>query len=357
MVLVKLVILITVMGSLLCINKYNDYRLFTAVFICGVFHILFGKMIKKYLNKNIMFSRCTTNPSEVVHNLKRANTYPSPVANTWYHFCDSSDLANGKVLEYRALGRTFVMWRDQVTGKPVCMDAFCIHLGANLGKGGKIVDNCIQCPFHKWKFAADGTIMDVPYIKDPTSCQSSSRKQKTYKCIDWWGIVLVYFHADDKEPEFYPPASLDKEMIDEGYAPHVKWDTGFYTFLPIDMVDQSVDYAHFATLHGTFMIPWTSIKAPTWLFKLLPLAIGHDTQTYLGDDKEWAEKVKSTGWGCVDRHLLYFTDFAGLTWNKKVMDFTVAPTIEMFVGPAIIVFHIPFTIGNLLANKSNYAFA
>ncbi len=33
------------------------------------------------------------------------------------------------------------------------MEAYCKHLGANLGVGGKVVNQkCIQCPFHGWLY-------------------------------------------------------------------------------------------------------------------------------------------------------------------------------------------------------------
>lgn len=38
-------------------------------------------------------------------------------------------------------------------GKPHALHAYCAHMGANLGMGGKVVNNqCIQCPFHGWLY-------------------------------------------------------------------------------------------------------------------------------------------------------------------------------------------------------------
>merc|ERR1719329_1383185 len=68
-----------------------------------------------------------------------------------------------------------------------------------------------------------------------------------------------------------------------------------------------------------------------------------------GDDPEWKERVAQTGWGVVDQHYIYFTDLAGLKWNDKVMDHTLSETVEMFIGPAMMCFNIPFTIGALKA--------
>ena len=182
------------------------------------------------------------------------------------------------------IGKVFVLWRDN-NGKPVCQDAFCIHLGANLAKGGKVVDNCIECPFHRWKFNSDGTVHSIPYLKKPTECQTS-KKLKTYHCVDWCGLVCVYFHADyydnnnnnnkdhekdQKEPEFLLPSFVEKELHDHHWVPHLTWDIGFVTLSPVDWVDQAGDHAHFHSIHADFLFPWTKISPPKWLLKIFPL--------------------------------------------------------------------------------------
>jgi len=49
------------------------------------------------------------------------------------------------------------------------MDAYCPHLGANLGVGGLVRGDCIECPFHLWKFRGiDGECVNIPYSKNGT---------------------------------------------------------------------------------------------------------------------------------------------------------------------------------------------
>jgi nitrite reductase/ring-hydroxylating ferredoxin subunit len=345
---------LAVVGSILVASLYQEFSLVVAVVALGVLYLGFYPTVADYYSKNVLYNKSLDVPSRDMHNKRRFKTYPSPVMNTWYHFCDSSQLKNGQVMEYRALGRVYVLWRDH-NGKPVCQDAFCLHQGANLGVGGKVVDNCLECPFHKWKFTSNGTIHEVPYLKDPTACQSLNRKQKTYTCMDWCGWLLVYFHADDKDPEFYPPAFVSDQLKTEGWSPQLSWDAGYYNFSPVDIVDQAGDHAHFQTLHSEFMIPWTKIPFPDWFRSLVPLAISHTCATYRGDDKDWAERVQETGWGVVDKYLLFFSDVAGLTWRGKLMPTTVAQTLEVYVGPALVIFNIPFTLGMQLMTCASLA--
>lgn len=46
------------------------------------------------------------------------------------------------------------------------VDAYCPHLGANLGVGGRVHGNCIECPFHGWQFDGEtGQCVKIPYAE------------------------------------------------------------------------------------------------------------------------------------------------------------------------------------------------
>jgi hypothetical protein len=201
-------------------------------------------------------------------------------------------------------------------------------------------------PFHNWRFGSDGSIRHIPYAKNPDQCPKSP-KLPVYPCVDWCGIVCMYFHADGPEtkPEFELPDWVPNQMEKEKWAPFSKLDLGHVTLTPIDWVDQAGDHAHFHTLHNEFLIPYTLIPFPDWVKRLIPLAICHELVTYKGDDPEWEVKSKAMGLGCVDKFLIFFTDKAGLTWHGKVMETTLSETLENYIGPSMIAFHIPFTIG------------
>lgn len=49
-------------------------------------------------------------------------------------------------------GHNIVVFRNS-EGKVYALYGYCAHMGANLGVGGKVVnDSCVQCPFHGWLF-------------------------------------------------------------------------------------------------------------------------------------------------------------------------------------------------------------
>ena len=84
--------------------------------------------------------------------------------NGWFRLCDSHEVKTGESKFFDYVGRHVVVYRgfDNIV---YCMDAYCPHMGANLGLGGKVKHgNCIECPFHGWLF--DGATGQAVVGKD-----------------------------------------------------------------------------------------------------------------------------------------------------------------------------------------------
>lgn len=91
------------------------------------------------------------------------NELPPPYPNGWYSILESSSLKPGKATSVSCLGETFAVYRT-AEGKVNVLDAYCPHLGANLGVGGRVEGDNIVCPFHQWSFrGTDGQCTNVPY--------------------------------------------------------------------------------------------------------------------------------------------------------------------------------------------------
>ena len=76
----------------------------------------------------------------------------------------SEELEPGTARPARYFGKDLVIWRTS-GGEPRVFDAFCPHLGAHLGHGGKVEGDSIRCPFHAWSFDGAGNCIDIPYAK------------------------------------------------------------------------------------------------------------------------------------------------------------------------------------------------
>lgn len=64
---------------------------------------------------------------------------------------------------FPSTGEELVAFRTE-DGVANVTDAYCPHLGAHLGIMGRVVGDCIECPFHGWRFKGkDGSCSHVPY--------------------------------------------------------------------------------------------------------------------------------------------------------------------------------------------------
>lgn len=88
---------------------------------------------------------------------------PPPYPNGWYSIMESSDIKKGEAKTICALGEQFVVFRT-LKNSVYVLDAYCPHMGANIGIGGRVIAETIECPFHQWSFRGiDGQCVKVPY--------------------------------------------------------------------------------------------------------------------------------------------------------------------------------------------------
>ena len=78
------------------------------------------------------------------------------------------------------------------SGQVHVMDAYCQHLGANLGVGGTVEGENIVCPWHGWRWRGDGTNALIPYSK--IGCKNNVRI-RTYPSVEWYGFILAWHRA------------------------------------------------------------------------------------------------------------------------------------------------------------------
>ena len=174
--------------------------------------------------------------------------YPfPPFADGWFQIAYSGDVASGQAIPLSYFGKELVLFRDE-SGKASVLDAFCPHLGAHLGHGGKVVGDCIECPFHAWKFNGEGACTEVPY---------ATRIPPKAKIEPWHmreinGMILVWHHGLGEAPSWEPPVFTEHE--DDAWTPYStrKWKIRAHNQ---EMAENAVDSAHFRYLHGTHDMP------------------------------------------------------------------------------------------------------
>ena len=131
----------------------------------------------------------------------------------WFGIGWGDEFPPGKVVALRYFGEDLVAWRTD-DGRLVVMDAYCPHMGAHLGVGGRVDGDCIVCPFHGWSWHADGHNAGIPYAKRA----NSRAKIGTWSVVERGPMALIWFSWRSRQPTWDPP---DFEAV---AAPDVFWD-------------------------------------------------------------------------------------------------------------------------------------
>src|SRR4249919_3838106 len=119
-----------------------------------------------------------------------APRHPFTVPHGWFSLGRTDELPDVDVGPITAFGRELVLWRND--GEHHLADAFCPHLGAHLGFGGRIDDGCLVCPFHEWEFSSDGANTKIPYAERP----NRRARLRTYPTIVRNRHLLAWYHPD-----------------------------------------------------------------------------------------------------------------------------------------------------------------
>jgi nitrite reductase/ring-hydroxylating ferredoxin subunit len=185
--------------------------------------------------------------------------YP-PNPNGWFRVAYADDLGPGDVLPLAYFGTELVLYRAE-DGTAAVLDAYCPHLGAHLGHGGRVEGDGLRCPFHAWKWGADGGCRDIPYAKKIPP----RARIRAWPVRERNGLVLVWHHAEGKDPDWEIP-ELPEIGSDEWMPLEVRRWTVKSRWL--DMNENAVDQAHFHFVHGTPSIPEAEVEVDGPVFRV-----------------------------------------------------------------------------------------
>ncbi|KPJ17450.1 3-ketosteroid-9-alpha-hydroxylase oxygenase subunit [Papilio machaon] len=133
---------------------------------------------------------------------------PPPYPNGWFAVVESRDLKVGKMVSVDALGLNLCVYRGE-DNVARCVEAYCPHLGANLAIGGTVSGSCITCPFHQWKFNADGQCVGIPNVETVPAGISI----KKYHTMELDGAVWVWHDAEGRDPLWKVPEAPEMKYM------------------------------------------------------------------------------------------------------------------------------------------------
>ncbi|CAO5239477.1 3-ketosteroid 9alpha-monooxygenase subunit A [Frankia sp. AgKG'84/4] len=176
--------------------------------------------------------------------------FPFPIPNGWFVVAQAHEIEPGRTKNLYYFGKDLVLFRG-TDGTPYLFDAYCPHLGANLGVGGKVVDGSLQCPFHGWRFeGSTGSCVEVPY--DDVDHIPKTASARTYPVVERNHMIWAWHHLERAEPTYEVPEV--PEFHDPDWLPIEVREFEIATCCQ-DMAENNVDTPHFLYVHGQPSIP------------------------------------------------------------------------------------------------------
>lgn len=162
-----------------------------------------------------------------------------PVPMGWYCVATSAELVAGTLRTVKLAGAECVAWRT-ASGRAVVSSAYCPHLGAHLGHGGRVEGEAVRCPFHGFCFDAGGACTSTGYGTRPPD----DARLPTYPTVERHGFVLAWYHPEGGAPTFEIP-----DVDTTGWTAFRcrQWE---FTGHPQETTENSVDIGHLTVTHG-----------------------------------------------------------------------------------------------------------
>lgn len=151
----------------------------------------------------------------------------------WYFAALSSEVKPGKMARHELLGEPVLIGR-MPSGEIYALRDICPHRAAPLSAGRMVrregEGETIECPYHGWRFRADGACAAIPSLVSDQAMEVERIRVRRYPVRESQGLVFVYMSdAPADEPDTAPPAfpgvvggapKLVERMVFEAHIDH-----------------------------------------------------------------------------------------------------------------------------------------
>jgi cholesterol 7-dehydrogenase len=242
---------------------------------------------------------------------------PPAYPTGWYKVEYARSLKVGEVRYIEFMGEHLVLFRGE-SGKVSILDAYCPHLGANLSVEGKVVGDCIECPFHGWQFNNDGKCVHIPY----TDKVPEIAKTRSWPAVEKNDAIYMYYDALGRlEPSWHLPDI--QEIYEMGYIAHGSFENYVEAHIQ-EIPENGSDVAHLGVLHVPFA-----------LNKWLPF-ISH----------KWSAEWKAGE--APEDHIAHIRLNQALCMFGKVLEFTNVTASIRQIGPGVVYLSIDTHFGKFV---------
>jgi len=147
-------------------------------------------------------------------------------------------------------GRRLVLFRG-AGGKPALIDAECAHMGADLACG-QVVDGCVECPFHGWRYDASGACVKIPAQGDIPAASH----RRAFPVAARHGLLFAYF---GRQPRFGIPQIFEPHDVELVPSRPMQYVMGSPWWV---FAANGFDMQHFGLVHDRQVIGEPHVDSP-----------------------------------------------------------------------------------------------
>ena len=169
------------------------------------------------------------------------NAHPA-LARFWHPVALSADIGQDPVA-VRLGGQGWALARFR-GGIAAFADA-CPHRRARLS-AGQLTDGTLQCPYHGWRFTAEGRCVDIPALEQGASIPERATLRRPAEVMEQDGLVWLAPETPRAPiPDLQPGVPLGGDGIATVFLPVVQVEANAAI-----MLDNFLDEAHFPFVHA-----------------------------------------------------------------------------------------------------------
>ncbi len=193
----------------------------------------------------------------------------------WWVVLQSQEVGSTP-LAARRFGHDLVFWRDG-DGAVVAQDDRCPHRLARLSTG-RVVDGCIECPFHGFRFDPDGSCTEIP--AHPERRIPRAMRVRSWPTREAHGFVWVW-PDETSEPTAELPWFEDLDDTWSVAGLEATWDADLGR-----CIENQLDYTHLAFVHKSTIGRFAG-KSPGFEVVEDEVAGSHRIRFGVPDAAEW----------------------------------------------------------------------
>lgn len=125
----------------------------------------------------------------------------------WYVAAQAASVKRGAMRREMLLGEPILIGRMK-DGRAFALKDICPHRGVPLSAGKVMSENAVECPYHGWRFRADGQCTLIPSLVGSETIKPESIRVRSYPVREQDGLIWLYMAAPGREtasPRNEPP--------------------------------------------------------------------------------------------------------------------------------------------------------